>query len=110
MLVARIGPSQVRQVPADNVKIVPAAFSALAPGYSFFLDACGLDYGPPLRDLGFLILAKRLGRLLLVRCNHKTLIEEFMTRGLIVQRANGRGVKLVDDVLRRPLRSEEASP
>src|SRR5262249_48329539 len=70
------------------------------------LDADRLHDRPPLFDLGFLIGAQRLRRLLLARWNFKALCCEFVTHVWVAQCVHGRAVELVDDVLWRALRGK----
>jgi transposase len=70
---------------------------------SLALDACCLDDRPPLFDLGLVVGAKRLGRLLLARENLLCEIGEPCPHVRIGQGVHGRGIELGDDVLRRRL-------
>jgi hypothetical protein len=64
----------------------------------FRLDARRLDDRPPL-DLGFLIDAERLGRLLLAWWNYKALFQEFLTYGwIVVYSSNGGGVEPAEPI------------
>src|SRR6202035_3549295 len=96
---------------AENVSEANSwSFSSVKTAGSVRLDVGGLDHRPPFFDFGLLISAERLRRQLLARRDFNSLGFEFLPHTGVGQNADGGGVELGDDVLRRTLRREDRRP
>src|SRR5262249_10623189 len=92
-------------------------FAPLNSGYklselstSIGFDPGGLDDRPPFFDLGLLISAQRLRRLLRRRRNFLALIGEALSHSGVGQRRACRRIELCHDLVRRPFRQPQPMP